>query len=112
MSTSKNIGGQPVKIIDESGNSVSGSLSKMKSVTLGGVDFNPGFPFQVYVTTGGNITLTPAGNDSTNEQINELERSFYTGTITIAVPDNFFIPGLFTKIIAATTTTTGIIVGR
>lgn len=112
MTTNKNTQGQPIKIIDESGNSAPGTWSRMKAVTLGGQDFNPNFIFQVYVTTGGDITLTPVDNDSTNEQINALERAFYTGNVTITVGDNTFIPGLFTKIVAATTTATGLIVGR
>lgn len=107
---SKNIVAPQVQIWDTSGNTISFVWSKEKAVSVT-TDFEPGFPFQIYVGTAGNIQYIPWSNDL--EDLPTKEKVFFSGaTVTKAVADGTYIPVLCKKIIASGTTATGIVIGR
>lgn len=111
MDTYKNTQGNRVKIIDASGNEAPNQWSRAKALTLA-ADFDPGFPFHVYVIEAGTLVVHPSDNDTENPQINDLEKAYYKGNVSITVPALTYIPFLCDKVIFSGSDTFDLVVGR
>lgn len=101
--------GQRIQIIDKSGNAVNFIWSKAKNLTLA-ADFEPGFPFQVHVGTGGTLVGVPLDNVGNLDP--KEDAYFRDSVVSIVVTDNSFIPIWFSKLVFAGTTATGLTIGK
>ena len=112
----KDISASSTRLKDLVGNNESLKMSRASLITnANSVDFEPGFDFRVYATVTGDIEVVPSDNDSLNENLSQKEKAYFNsvGSVIFAdVPIGTELPVLCKSILAAGTTSTGIVIGK
>lgn len=107
----KNKGHTPVMVKDIEGNPIPMQWSKCAAIDVSMNDFEPGFPFQVFVGTPGDLTVEFWNNGDADLSQPEIEY-FAATPVKIVTVNSILLPFAIKKVYHIGTSATDILIGK